>query len=257
MATTQPTYKSVFSGKDIDEAIANMRGALYEALISNDFLGGIGKLASAELAKILKARIDLIEDPAHLSLLLQNIVGYNNFTDDNKTKLNYINTKFRGVFPDSNTRDLAMLSELSAYTGNEITLILNDSTNKGISYFAKWDAGFGIWVRISTSGLTNPYPTTVVALAGNVDGIISFDKTLYSAMKCIISVRNSIASVRQIQEVMITSIGADTYISVYGEVGNSSILFTPYTSIAGNLVKLSITTLQDGLTVDCKPIVMI
>lgn len=257
MATPQK-YISVFTGAEIDQAISEMRGALSASLIVNDFTtGGAGKIASAELAKILKQQVDANNLPANIKAQLLSVPNTKVLTDAEYARLNYLTstTAFRGGFTNAASRAAALTSEYVGYTGNEVTFLVDDGSGDSLSEFSRWDIPSSSWkkIKLYNEGGTTPQ---VVATASTIT-LLTFRKDRYNTMKALVSVQNSGATSRQVQEVLITFIGADTYISVYNEVGNATNLFTLGSSISGDFVNLTVTTLSANLTVTGKMIAML
>jgi hypothetical protein len=256
MATPQK-YISVFTGQEIDQAIAEMRGALSASLIVNDFSGGTQKVASAELAKILKGMVDANNLPANIKTQLLSNANTHVLTDAEYSKINYLtrSTSFRGVFTNAAERTAALSSEYTGYTGNEVTFIQDDGSGDGLSEFSRWDTTTSSWAKIRLYNTGGTTPTTIVSAGPN--NLFSFRKDRYNTMKVLVSVSNSVGSQRQIQEAIVTVIGSDTYISVYNEVGNVSNLYSLSSSISGNNVNLVVTTTLPNLVVTGRVLAMI
>lgn len=245
------TYRSVYSGQEIDEAIAAMK-ASNGLIISNDFLGGATKAASAELAKILNDRLDDFEDPDTLRVIIDQIPDSNIFTDAHKFKLEGTNGQFKGVFPTIETRNNATAVDSIQYTGNEITLVLDNGL--GASEFHRWDFLNAIWKRIKIFGL-GEFDTVSMPVAGTIP-TFQFSSTRFHTMKCLVSVNTPNNLQRQTQEILVSIIGGNTYISIYGDVGNAS-LFTASSEVVNDVVSLLITTTIPNLTVSGKQLALI
>lgn len=250
-------YRSVYTGQEIDQAIADMRGAVSAALIVNDFSGGTGKIASAELAKTLHDMIVANDDPNHIKSQLTSIPDSHLLTDAEYTKFNFLgrSTAFRGVFADAATRQTAIQGEYAGYLGNEISFIQNDGSGDNLNEFSRWDITSGSWKKVqlyNAGGL----PPQVVA-AASATNYLSFRFARYNTMKCLVSVSNAAGNQRQIQEAILTYIAGDVYISVYNEVGNVSNLFTLSTAVDSTNVYLVVNTTQANLSLTGKILAMI
>lgn len=256
MATTQ-VYRSVFTGQEIDQAISEMQGALSAQLIVNDFSGGTGKVASAELAKILNNNIIANNQPANIRAQLVSIPDSHVLTDAEYSKFNYLgsSTTFRGVYANAAARDTAINSEYAHYLGNEVSFIADDGSGDSLSEFSRWDIPTSSWKKIQlyNAGGT-PQQTIPAATATN---LFSFRKARYTAMKCLVAVCDAAGANRQIQEVLITYVVNDAYISVYNEIGNSQTLFSLTTAIDANNVYVVVNTTAANLKVSGKILAMI
>ena len=218
-------YRSVFTGQEIDQAVAAMRDSLKINLISNDFTGGTGKIASAELAKILRTDLDAVNTGANIKAKLLSIPDAKVLTDVQYARVAALGgtPSFRGVYTNPTTRDAALTAEVATYTGNEIAFLADDGFGDGISEFSRWDQGSASWKKVVLDSGQGTYPQ-VIAAASNVN-LFSFRANRYSAMKCLVVVSNANGTQKQVLEGLITHIGKDTYISVHNEVGNVSNLF--------------------------------
>jgi hypothetical protein len=256
MSTTQ-VYRSVFTGAEIDQAISEMRGALSAQLISNDFTGGTGKIASAELAKILNNNIIANNQPANIRSQLTSIPDSHVLTDAEYSKFNYLGgtSSFRGVFTNAANRDTTIGPEYAHYLGNEVSFLADDGSGDNLSEFSRWDVPTSTWkkVQLYNAGGT---PPQVIATA-SATNLFYFRKARYTAMKCLVAVCDAAGANRQIQEVLITFVVNDTYISVYNEIGNSQTLFNLTTAIDANNVYVVVNTTAANLTVTGKILAMI
>lgn len=254
-------YRSVFSGREIDEAIASMKNTLSSDLIVNDFTtGGQGKIASAELTKILKSQVDANDDPAHIKSQLLSVPNTHTLNDLEYSTIQELtaSSSFRGSFVDAAARDVAIAN--SAVTtadmkGNEITFLEDDGSGDGLSEFSRWDTSSNSWEKIQLYNLGEVKPQTIAVASSVV--LFSYRTEKYNTMKCLVSVCNSTQTQRQVCEVLVTHVGVDTYVSIYSEIGNVSTLFDVSTTIASGLVNLIITTKSPNLTISGKRIAML
>lgn len=250
-------YRSVYTGQEIDQAITEMRGALSASLIVNDFSGGTGKIASAELAKILNANIIANNQPANIKTQLTSIPDSHLLTDAEYSRFNYLtrSSAFRGGFASAAARDTAISSEYTGYQGNEVSFIQDDGSGDNLSEFSRWDMSTKTWKKIVlyNSGGTTP---STIATAGATN-LFSFRYARYNTMKCFVSVSSADGTQRQVQEAILTYVAGSVYISVYNEVGNSQSLFTITTALDATNVYLVVNTLSANLVVTGKVIAMI
>jgi hypothetical protein len=75
-------------------------------------------------------------------------------------------------------------------------------------------------------------------------------------MKCLVSVGTVDGAQRQSQEIMVSYIGNDVYLSIYGDVGNAQ-LFNVSTNVTDGVVTLSVTTLSANTKVSAKQLAVI
>lgn len=250
-------YRSVYTGPEIDQAITEMRGALSASLIVNDFSGGTGKIASAELAKILNANIIANDQPAHIKSQLTSIADSHLLTDAEYARFNFLtrSSAFRGGFTNAAARDTAISSEYTGYLGNEISFIQDDGSGDNLSEFSRWDAVSGSWKKIILYNAAGTAPATIPTASAN--NLFSFRFARYNTMKCLVSVSSADGTQRQIQEAILTYVSGNVYISVYNEVGNSQSLFNITTSLDATNVYLVVNTLSANLVVTGKVIAMV
>lgn len=252
---TPMKYRSIFSGQEIDEAIASMNNTFTQTDLVNDFTGGTTKIASAELAKILHEDIEEIKDPTFLNTLLQAIPNYNTYTDAEKLKLSKLNDNFKGVYANSSIRDLVLSVDYGTYVGTEFSIILDDGSALAISQISIWDTTTSGWIPLKLSH-NNPETSVQIASISSYE-ILSFDKLNFTTFKVIVSAYNLAKTLKQVQEATLVYIAGDVYISIYGAIGNSSSLFTLSTSVTGNNVNLVVNSLITNLTVTAKPLALL
>jgi hypothetical protein len=231
-------YRSVFSGLQIDQAIAKLQSSVSVTDIANDFNGGVTRVASAEIAKTLYNTINTAITPANIKAVLLSIPNSNIYTDAEKAKLLSMTSSIMGSFKTVSDRTLN-LNPIS-YSGTELSFVVDDGNNRGLSQLSRWDITKNKWV-IARLYNVDEFTPVVVATA-SVFSLYSFDITKFSLIKVLISCVDSTGANRQIQEVLLSYVGSNTYISVYGEVGNTSTLFNLTSSMTGNIVTLSATT---------------
>lgn len=242
------TYRSIFSGQEIDEAIAAMKNSVNGIIVSNTFDGGAEKAASAELAKILKAGIDALNDPANLQSIVDQAPGYSSFTDADRIKFDRTKIDFRGSFLNATDRANTIGLDTDNYLGHEISILFDNG--QGSAELSKWNTTTHAWEPVRLSGEVVPIVTTGTTTIP----LFHFDATKYNTLKCIVSVGN--ATQRQVQEILITVIGPDVYMSIYGDVGNAT-LFNATSSLTAGVAYVNITTLVAGVTVTGKHLSLI
>ncbi len=250
-------YRSVHTGPEIDQAISQMQGSLSAQLIVNDFSGGTGKVASAELAKILNNNIIANDQPAHIRSQLTSIADSHVLTDAEYTRFNYLSrsTSFRGVFVNDAARTTAISSEYSGYLGNEITFLQDDGSGDNLSEFSRWDAISSSWKKIQLYNTGGTVPQTITTASAN--NFLSFRFVRYNTMKVLVSASTLDGTQRHVQEATLTYVNGDVYISVYGETGNNTNLMTLTTSVDSSNVYIVVNTQQANLSITGRVLAMI
>ncbi|BAU39962.1 hypothetical protein [Ralstonia phage RSP15] len=153
--TNPERYRIKFTGQELDVMLRRAKTLLDQTLIANDFDGGTDRVASAELAKILKEGTTQFTDPIKLRDLIESIPGVNFLTTEMVNKLNRMSEKFRGVFRTTVERDSALRPEIPGYTGLELVLILNDDGNLARWYYYKMPDKKWVPVDLYNFGLFN------------------------------------------------------------------------------------------------------
>ena len=230
-------YSSVFSGTQIDEAIAGMQGAVTGDIIVNDFSGGTTKVASAQLAVILNNSIIAATTSSNLVSVLT-AGGYPPITTAQYNKLNQISPAFVGSFANPTTRTAG--TNTIPYVGTEISVLVDDATGRSMSQISRWDIPTSAWKLLRIYNV-DEYPPVPVVTASTVP-IYSFSMTQFSFIKLLVCCADSAGVNRQVQECLVTFVGTTPYVSVYGQVGSSSTLFTLSASITGTTLTVSATT---------------
>lgn len=243
--TTPTRYRSIFTGREIDQILSSVKGKIDTSLIVNNFNGGTELIASAELAKILYQSLQQFNDPNYIKELIISVPGNNLFTDAYKNKLDGISDKFKGSFANAAARDAVI--NATNFAGGEIVFLLDDGSDYHLQAWTYWDAVNGVWKK-SAFYKTGDISPIVVATAGTAVGT-TMDKTLYSTFKAIVSAKKVLNI--QCVEVLVTTNGTDTFYSVYSEIANSA-LFTLSVDIVGNNVRLLATTSTTAVTLYIK-----
>lgn len=146
MLPMPPRYRLKFTGQEIDVLLRRAVDLLGQSEISNDWNGGKTKMASAELAKILRESVNQFLDPIELRKLIETIPGINFLTTEMVDKLNRMSEKFRGVFRTTFERDTTLKNEIPGYKGDEIVLVVDD--HDGLSRWYYWDLSNTKWIPI-------------------------------------------------------------------------------------------------------------
>ena len=232
------TYRSIFSGQQIDDAVSGMQNVLTKVSIVNDFSGGTDKAASAQLAVTLNNSIINLTSPASIQTALLSINGNQMFTTAEQTKLNNLSTSFVGSYINPTTRT-ANLNPVN-FVGTELSGLIDDGTNRGMSQISRWDYPSASWKQLRLYNVDEFIPLSVPT--ASAVPIYSFDITRFSFIKMLVCCADTAGLNRQIQECLVSFVGTNTYISVYGEVGNNSNLFNLTTSLSGNILTVTATT---------------
>lgn len=250
-------YRSVYTGQEIDQAIADMRGALSVNLIVNDFSGGTGRIASAELAKTLNASIIANDQPTHIKSQLASIPDAHLLSDAEYAQIGYTDRTiaFRGVFATAAARDAAIGSEYAKYKGSELSFLQDDDSGDGLSEFSSWDAVAGVWRKVKLYNVGGTIPQTIATASAT--NFLSFRFARYNTMKVLVQASTLDGKQRQVQEAILTYINGDVYISVYSELGNNTGLFTLSTSVDSTNCYIVMNTTQANLSITGKVIAMI
>lgn len=244
---TPQKYKSIYTGAQIDKLLASVPSKLDQTLIVNDLTtGGATKIASAETVKVLGASIEQFKNPNYFKSLLLSIPDSNLYTNAEKAKLASLSPLFVGSFLDAATRLSALVT--TNYTGREISFLVNDG--QGLNEWSRWDTTQNAWVKvqlyrtgeIATLGIVSP---TIVTLT-------TLDITKYTMCKVILTAKA--ATSVQASEFAVVYANGDTYVSEYGELGNSTSLYTITTSVSGNNVLIKITTTVGSTYVTAKKV---
>lgn len=247
---TNTKYRSIFTGQEIDEAIASLKAAgnNQAIILANDFSGGATKAASADLAKNLNDRVAVFENTTSLYNIIAGLPNFRVYTDSEHNQLVAVSSVIKGSFLNPASRTASSI-DATNFSGTEVTFLMDDGSGDGLSEVSRWDTVSKTWRKMKFQYDGN-FSNTQVQFAGATT-MFSFDKTKYNTMKCIVSAVDFSQTQRHIQEVLLTFIGSDTYISVYGEVGNAT-LFALTSSMVNNNVNLIVTTNTNNVTISGK-----
>lgn len=234
-ATTK--YRSLFSGKQIDEILQSVRDKIDKSSITDDYAGGeVDKVVSAAAVKGLSDAFDRTFTADGIRALVEEAENSNVYTDSDKRKVNGINTQFKGTVVDIPSRDAI---DTAVYTGGEVILVLRNTAD--VSEFQYWDGVGEKWEPVTSGGgekerVSLPAGTTVIA---------SYEMGSISGAKYLVHGKST-ANDSQVSEVMITNKLTAISWSQYGDVVAGSDVFTLSVGLNGNGVdiELSVTTTQ-------------
>uniref|UniRef100_A0AAU6W3S5 Structural protein n=1 Tax=Pseudomonas phage Cygsa01 TaxID=3138529 RepID=A0AAU6W3S5_9VIRU len=234
-ATTK--YRSLFTGKQIDETLQSVRDKIDKSSITNDYSGGeADKVVSAAAVKSLSDAFDKTFTAAGIRALVDEADDSNVFTDADKRKVNGINVQFKGTVADIASRDAI---DTAQYLGGEVILVLRNTAD--VSEFQYWDGATEVWEAVTSGGgekdrATLPTGTTVIA---------SYSMNEISGAKYLVHGKST-AGDSHVAEVMVTNKLTAISWSVYGEVTAGDDVFTLSLALSGNGidVELSVTTTQ-------------
>lgn len=249
-------YRSLFTGQEIDTLLSQVRSKIDSSLIVNDFSGGTTYIASAELAKNLNLQIAAFRDPNYFKALLLSIPDNNIYTDADKAVVDSLRTssKFYGSFANAADRDAHV--DPSSFSGGEITFLVDDGTGNSTSAWTRWDTGQRLWV-IASFNANNRSSRYAIATQGNSAVISSFNYSLYNACKVLISCKDATGATLRVIEVVYAKSLNDTYIVMYGEIGNSTGMFTLATATSAGTAQLIATSLIPAITISTNTIAVI
>lgn len=233
MLNATPTrFRSRYTGKEIDQLLSSISNKIDLSYIVNNWDGGDQLVASAELAKTLFLEQQKLQDPNYIRELFLSIPDSVVFTKTDKDRLDRLAGFFQGSFANAAARNVAVST--LGFKGGELTFLVNDEN--GVQELSYWDIGSLTWKK--SRFLPDPIsaPTTIIP-AGVVVGIV-MDKTKYGAAKYLVKAETT-SQIRAF-EMLIVVKGANTYWTVYGEVGEGTLVSVENVSIAGNDVRINL-----------------
>lgn len=237
-------YKISYTAQDLERLLNSIDGKLNPDDIVKDFTGGLDKVASAELAKILSDRFDTLQNADVFKTLYLNITNAEIYTTEEKEKLQAQDlSAFKGVFSNASLRNAALVT--TTYTGKEITFLLDNGL--GQQTWDYWDNINHVWKQ------------SKVVAAGTVDSLIvpsigtvtytTMDKTKFQS--CKMTIQATKTGQYQALEILIGTNGTDTYSVSYAEIGNATLMDIA-TSITGDFVEVKVTTLASDVTLKAR-----
>lgn len=230
-------YRSLFSGKEIDETLKSVRDKIDKSSITDSYAGGeLDKVVSAAAVKSLSDAFDKTFTADGVRTLIDEATDSNVYTDEDKRKVGQINTQFKGTVIDVPSRDAI---DVSKYVGGEVILVLRNTAD--LSEFQYWDGVSLKWLPVSGGAsakdkATLPSGTTVIA---------SYEMGSVHGAKYLVHGKST-ANDSHVVEVMITNKLTAIAWSQYGEVVAGNDVFTVSVGLNGNGVdiELSVTTTQ-------------
>lgn len=234
-ATTK--YRSLFTGKEIDETLKSVRDKIDKSSITQSYTGGESdKVVSAAAVKGLSDAFDKTFTADGVRNLIEQATDSNVYTDEDKRKVGAINVQFKGTVIDIPSRDAI---DTAKYLGGEVLLVLRNTAD--LSEFQYWDGVLEKWSPVSGGAsakdkATLPAGTTVIA---------SYEMGSISGAKYLVHGKST-AKDSHVVEVMITNKLTAINWSQYGEVVAGDEVFTLSVGLNGNGVdiELSVTTTQ-------------
>lgn len=249
------TFRSAFTGQEIDEILTSIRFKIDSTSISNEFetpgnAVNEKKIASAELANILNKKITDFSNPEFLKEILEQIDDFNIYTDADKQKLTDLNTQFKGTYGTVASRNVA-LSDPTKLINGDLTLILDDGT--GLQAFQYWDISTQKWVTAKLIRLGDTASVTVDAPA--IINFTGIDIQKYKTVKFIMTV-NSGNDIHTKEVLMTYSYlnGGEVYCVTHSDMVSGVPLFNVGSAIAGVTLNLVIETLVDNCTISAKKV---
>lgn len=189
-------------------------------------------VVSATAIEAALNNIALSLDPENIKVLLSQATDSNIFTDLEKSKLEMLDTNFKGVYEDTLDRDANL--DTTGFTGKEYILLESGITN--VPSFQIWSTRDTEWVTIGGTGGSSGEIKEINAVVGaNIVG--SYDNRDYSAAHFHVHGTNGIET--QILSCSVINTTADTWIVVYGEINSATEdIFTVSADISGDNVVL-------------------
>ena len=240
MAGIPTRYRSLFTGIEIDRILASVQNKIDVNYIVNDFTtGGERRVASAELAKILRAEIDIIRDPNFFAGIISQIQGFNVFTDDQKIKLEQLSTDFVGSFPNATARDEAV--NVVGMKGGEFAFL--DSDGRGYQEISYWHPQSLSWRKANLYDLGDMPDQTFVATGKHI--VFSFNKTEREFVKIFMLAKQSLGGVDTFttQAVTMGYVFGDVWFELTDQISNSlnPMLSNFDFTVEGDFVRMTLT----------------
>lgn len=237
-------YKIAYTAQELERLLGSIDDKLTQDDVSNNFLGGVSKVASAELVKILSQRFDSLSDQNVFKALFLNIANAEIYTTEEKQKLQTQDlSAFKGVFSNESLRTAALVT--SAYTGKEITFLLDNGL--GQQSWDYWDNINHVWKqsKVVASGSVGSF---LVSTIGTV-AYTTFDKTKFQS--CKMTIQATKTTQYQSLEILVGTNGTDTYSVSYAEIGNATLMEIT-TAVVGDFVEVRVTSLASDVTLKAR-----
>lgn len=239
-ATTK--YRSLFTGSQIDEILQSVRDKIDKSSITSDYTGGEeDKVVSAAAMKGLSDAFDKTFTAQGIRDLLGQAENSNVFTDEDKKKVNSINTQFKGTVIDIPSRDAI---DTTQYTGGEVILVLKNAAS--VSEWQYWDGAEEKWEPVSSGG--GERDLTVLPSGSSV--IASYTIGTICGAKYVVHGKST-SNDSHIAEVVITNKLTAISWTVYGEVIAGEDVFSLDVSLNPNGldIDLAVTTTKPSSTI--------
>ena len=248
------TFRSAFTGQQIDEILTSIRFKVNETAISNEFSApgnnvNEKRVASAELANILNKKINDFGNPEILKQILEQIENSNIYTDEEQAKLADLNDQFKGTYSTFFARNTAL--DPAKLVNGDVTLILDDGY--GLQAIQYWDVATLTWQTAKLIRIGDVEPVTLTSA-----GIVNFtgiDIQKYKTAKFIMTVnRGNDIHTKEILMTYTPSNGGDVYCATHSDLVSNVPLFNVGSSISGSILNLVIETLFGSSTIAAKKI---
>lgn len=238
MISSVPTkFRSRYTGSEVDSLLTSITQKIDTSFIINDFNGGAGLVASAELAKTLYTNSLRLQDPNYIRSLILSIPNAVIVTQSDLDKLNRLAGSFQGSYPNASTRNLAV--NPAAFKGGELTFLVNDGN--GQQELSYWDAGGLVWTKAKLTPSPNTAPSFYPS--GGDAIVITLDITRYDGAKYFVKVKSG-ANIL-IFELLVCYSGLDTFWTTQGFIGNNTGI--------GRVVSASLTSTTLQVTMNVVP----
>lgn len=227
MISSAPTkFRSRYTGQEVDSLLTSITQKIDTSFIVNDFSGGSGLVASAEVAKTLYTNSLRLQDPNYIMSLILSIPNAVIVTQADLDKLNRLVGSFQGSYPNATSRNLAV--NTAAFKGGELTFLVNDGN--GQQELSYWDAGSLVWAKAKLT--PSPNTTPIFYPSGGDAIVVTLDISRYDGAKYFVKVKSG--SNILVFELLVCFSGSDTFWTTQGYIGNN-------TSI-GKVVSASLTS---------------
>ncbi len=251
---TQPRYISQYTGQQIDTILTSVSTKIDQSSIIDGFTSdSIVNPLSANSGRILYNSIVSLSNPSYLQSIFLSIPNNNLFTDALKSKLVNISDNFKGTYADAATRDSILSGQYLNYTGNELVVLLDDGSVNGLQAFQRWDVSTSSWKNLILYdlGFIN---NLVVSASSNVN-LSTLNLNAYSTCKMLVTATRGTDI--QTEEILISAINGNSYVTSYAHIGTTQSLFSYSTSIASNILTLTITTNNTNTTLKARKLCQI
>lgn len=234
LSATPTKFRSRYTGAEVDSLLTSISNKIDTSYIVNNFDGGTGLVASAELAKTLYLNDQRFEDPNYIQDLILSIPNAVIYTTADQDKLNRLAGAFQGSFPNAATRNQSV--NTGSFKGGELTFLINDGN--GQQELSYWDSGALTWQKSQLIPSDNTIPATYPSGGDNV--VMIMDLAKYEAAKYMVKCRNGTDIM--IFEILLCTNGVDTFWTSQGYIGNNLTI--------GKMVNCSLTATELRITMN-------